>query len=55
MADEKLVAKMHSASAVWQWFGSAQSNISQSKVVCKLCQVKVDTSQDNTTNLFNHL
>lgn len=32
----------------WQWFGCAQSEISQSKVICKHCHTMVSTSRGNT-------
>lgn len=47
--------KGHTTSIVWKYFGSLQSDKTQSRVHCKLCRRYVPAKSGNTTNLFHHL
>lgn len=50
-----LVPKRNSTSVVWEYFGFRREDVSQSKVICKTCEMIIPTKRSNTTNLFQHL
>ncbi len=50
-----LVPKRNSTSVVWEYFGFRREGVSQSKVICKTCEMIIATKRSNTTNLFQHL
>ena len=54
-SDVNLVDKIGGTSIVWKYFGFAPDDISQSKVICKVCFANVATLRGNTTNLRSHL
>ncbi|XP_043091960.1 E3 SUMO-protein ligase ZBED1-like [Puntigrus tetrazona] len=53
--DTELVAKKHSTSVVWRYFGFKVTDTEQREVLCNICKIKVATSRGNTTNLYQHL
>ncbi|XP_053170155.1 zinc finger BED domain-containing protein 4-like [Scomber japonicus] len=54
-AEETLVPKTNSTSAIWQYFGFKKEDNLQSQVLCRTCRAVVATSRGNTTNLHHHL
>lgn len=54
-ADEELIPRRGSYSAVWNYFGFQSSDLQQKDILCKTCRRIVPAPQGNTTNLFNHL
>ena len=42
-------------SVVLKHFGFEESDLEQTKILCKICHATVSAPQGNTTNLFNHL
>ncbi|XP_049909754.1 E3 SUMO-protein ligase ZBED1-like [Epinephelus moara] len=54
-ADETLVPKRESTSAIWQYFGFKREDDLQTQVLCRTCRAVVATSRGNTTNLHHHL
>ena len=54
-AEETLVRKINSTSAIWQYFGFKPEDNLQIQVLCRTCRAIVATSRGNTTNLQQHL
>ncbi|KAK0156657.1 Zinc finger BED domain-containing protein 1 [Merluccius polli] len=54
-AEETLVTKINSTSAISQYFGFKPEDDLQIQVLCRTCRAIVATSRGNTTNLHHHL